>query len=231
LKYDHTFWARWLEAIGMTEEVRRIVHRVAAVGMILVSIVHLGYLMGRRGREQLGHMTPRILDLHELRQNLAYHLGRRPTPPAFSRFRYIEKAEYWALLWGTMVMVATGLVLWFPDQLRGPSWLVRVAEAVHLYEAWLAFLAIVVWHFFFVMLRPGTFPLSFTVFTGRMEPEELEHEHPQEFHGLAPRRLHRPPPGTPEPTTAAESSAPSAQDGGGETAPLPRAGHEPGPRS
>jgi len=115
-------------------------------------------------------------------QNVGYHLGRTSTRPAFTRFRYIEKAEYWALVWGTIVMVATGLILWFPDRIAGgPTWLVRVAESIHLYEAWLAFLAIVVWHLFFVMFRPGTFPVSFTVFTGRMEPTELQHEHPEEY--------------------------------------------------
>ena len=64
---------------------------------------------------------------------------------------------------------------------RFSRWTVRVAEAIHLYEAWLALLAIVVWHLFFVMFRPGTFPVSFTVFTGRMEPSELQHEHPEEY--------------------------------------------------
>ena len=194
LKYDHTFWARWLEAIGMDESVRRLVHRLAGVGLIVASFYHVIYLCTRRGREQLGHMTPRLRDVREVGHNLAYHLGRTPVRPAFSRFRYIEKAEYWALLWGTVVMVVSGLILWFPDRLTGPSWLFRVAEAVHLYEAWLALLAIVVWHFFFVMLRPGIFPGSFTVLDGRMEPEELEREHPEEYWTHYRKRLRRPAP-------------------------------------
>jgi cytochrome b subunit of formate dehydrogenase len=107
-------------------------------------------------------------------------LGRMVRRPDFGRFRYIEKAEYWALVWGTVVMVATGLLLWFPETLAGPSWLVRVAENIHLYEAWLAFLAIVVWHLFYVLMRPGI-PGTFTALTGRMDPEELAHEHPEEY--------------------------------------------------
>ncbi len=191
LKYPDVFWARALGAIGMDESVRRIVHRIAGVAMTVASLYHVVYLTSRRGREQLGYMLPRLRDATQALQNVAYHLGRTPTRPAFERFRYIEKAEYWALVWGTIVMVVTGLILWFPDRLSGPSWMVRVAEAIHLYEAWLALLAIVVWHLFFVMFRPGTFPVSFTVITGRMEPEELEHEHPEEYRRAYPRALSR----------------------------------------
>jgi cytochrome b subunit of formate dehydrogenase len=198
LKYDQTFWARWLEAIGMSEGVRRVVHRSAAVGMILGAGYHLVYLGTRRGREQIRYMLPRGRDVRELAQNISFHLGRTGVRPAFARFRYIEKAEYWALIWGTAIMAVTGLVLWFPDQLRGPTWFLRVAEAIHLYEAWLALLAVVVWHFFFVMLRPGTFPVSFTFLTGRMEPEELAREHPEEYRTQYQRSIPesemRPPP-------------------------------------
>jgi cytochrome b subunit of formate dehydrogenase len=215
LKYPDTFWARGLSAVGMDEGVRRVVHRIAAAGMILVSLYHVGYLMTARGREQLRHMVPQVRDVREFGAHMAHQLGRTAVPPAFGRFRYIEKAEYWALVWGTAVMVGTGLILWFPERLDGPRWLVRVAEAVHLYEAWLALLAIVVWHLFFVMLRPGTFPLSFTVISGRMDPEELEHEHPEEYRTLYHRALRRPPPGTPVP----ESMGAEPADKGAEPEP------------
>lgn len=211
LKYPDVFWARALGALGMDEGVRRILHRSAGVAMILASLYHIVYLATSRGREQLTHMLPRTRDAREALQNVTYHLGRATTRPAFARFRYIEKAEYWALVWGTIVMVVTGLVLWFPDRIAGPSWLVRVAEAIHLYEAWLAFLAIVVWHLFFVMFRPGTFPLSFTVITGRMEPDELRHEHPEEYrrtYQAALRRSRVEPTGSAlEPSVAPEDDA------------------------
>lgn len=180
LKYRESSWVQALGAIGFDEELRRILHRIVAVVFVALSLVHAAYLFTRRGREQLGHMRPQMRDLREAVGNIAYHLGRADAPPRFGRFRYIEKAEYWALVWGTVVMVATGFLLWFPETLRGPAWLVRVSEAIHFYEAWLAFLAIVVWHLFFVLVRPGvrgTFP----AWTGRMEPEHLQHEHPEEY--------------------------------------------------
>ena len=180
LRYPDDQWVRALAAMGFTEGVRRVVHRVAAVGMIAASFFHLYYMFTRRGREQMRHMAPVMRDVHEAIQNVRFYLGQAAAPPRFTRFRYIEKAEYWALIWGTAVMAITGLILWFPSQLQGPNWLVRVAEAIHLYEAWLAFLAIVVWHLFFVVVRPGI-PGAFTAITGKMDPEELAHEHPEDY--------------------------------------------------
>jgi predicted CXXCH cytochrome family protein len=180
LKYRDSSWVQVLGAVGFDEELRRLVHRIAAVVFVALSLVHGIYLGTRRGREQLRHIRPEMRDLREAVANVAYHLGRAAAPPRFGRFRYIEKAEYWALVWGTVVMVATGFILWFPETLRGPEWLVRVSEAIHLYEAWLAFLAIVVWHFFFVLVRPGVRG-TFTAWTGRMEPDHLQHEHPEEY--------------------------------------------------
>lgn len=180
LRYPEMSWARALSDLGLDEEARRLVHRVSAVAMLVVSLYHAVYLFTRRGREQLGHMRPQIRDFGDLRDNMLFNLGRRLRRPDFTRFRYIEKAEYWALVWGTVIMALTGFMLWFPERLTGASWHVRVAEAVHFYEAWLAFLAILVWHLFYVLLRPGITG-SFTALTGRMDPEELAHEHPAEF--------------------------------------------------
>jgi cytochrome b subunit of formate dehydrogenase len=180
LRYPDALWARGLAALGLDEPARRILHRIAAVGFIAIGLVHLGYLFTGRGREQLRYLRPQARDVREAIDNMLHQLGRRASAPRFGRFRYIEKAEYWALVWGTAVMVVTGLVLWFPDRISGPNWLVRVSEAIHLYEAWLAFLAIVVWHLFFVLFRPGLHG-AFTAITGKMDLDELAEEHPEEY--------------------------------------------------
>lgn len=184
LKYGDAMWARPLAWVGIDEPVRRIVHRSAGLVMILGSIYHLVYLVTRRGREQMRSMAPTATDGRHVIANMAHKLGFSKHEPRFKRFTYMEKAEYWALMWGTAVMVITGLVLWFPDRLQGPSWLVRVSETIHLYEAWLAMLAIIVWHFFYVMFRPGVFPVSFTMMDGKMQLEELRHEHRAEYDSL-----------------------------------------------
>ena len=91
----------------------------------------------------------------------------------------MEKAEYWALVWGTIVMAFTGFVLWFPTSFTAflPAWIIIAAETIHLYEAWLASLAIAVFHFFFVIGHPEQYPMSFTWLTGEMTTSEVKEHH------------------------------------------------------
>jgi len=95
----------------------------------------------------------------------------------------MEKAEYWALVWGTVVMMLTGFVLWFEEWALGfmPLWLWEVFHVVHRMEAILAALAILVWHFYYVMINPDEAPLSLTWITGRMTHHELARAHPEEL--------------------------------------------------
>jgi len=124
-------------------------------------------------------MFPKLSDIKEALQSVLYYLGRRKEPAAFGMFDYTQKAEYWALIWGTFVMAATGFVLWFPTQATQwlPAWSVRVAEVIHFYEAILAVSAIFIWHFFFVIIRKDVYPMSFTWINGRMPMSEWRHHH------------------------------------------------------
>jgi cytochrome b subunit of formate dehydrogenase len=110
-------------------------------------------------------------------------VGLRATAPKFDRFSYIEKAEYWALVWGTVVMTATGVVLWFENQSMQwlNKWLLDLATIVHYYEAWLAFLAILVWHIYQNVLNPDVYPMNWTWISGRISDEQLRHEHGAEW--------------------------------------------------
>lgn len=79
---------------------------------------------------------------------------------ALERPRYIEKIEYLAFLWGTLVMAATGFTLWFNDlALRYlPKWVSDAATALHFYEAVLATCAILIWHTYTVVFDPMFIP-------------------------------------------------------------------------
>ena len=89
-------------------------------------------------------------DASDFGGNVRYHLGCKFTKPTFRRFTYAEKVEYWALIWGTILMAVTGIMLWAKVLVGNhlPRWWLDVATAVHFYEAVLATLAIVVWHFY-----------------------------------------------------------------------------------
>jgi len=173
-------------------ELRGVVHRIAGVVLVGASLYHL-YYMGwtRRGREFLRDIRPCPNDLADIRAALAYYLGRTTVRPRFGRFSYIEKSEYWALVWGTTVMALTGVILWFQSPfialLSKLGW--DVAHTVHFYEAVLATLAILVWHVYFVIFNPDVYPMNLAWFTGRISEAEMEDEHPLELEAIRRQAL------------------------------------------
>ncbi len=104
----------------------------------------------------------------EIILNLGYNMGLVSRKPRLSHHNYIAKMEYWALVWGTVVMVVTGVVLWANNwSLRFlPLWSIDAATAIHFYEAVLATLAILVWHFYAVIFDPDVYPLETAFLTG-----------------------------------------------------------------
>ncbi|MFI5370005.1 MAG: cytochrome b/b6 domain-containing protein [Candidatus Eisenbacteria bacterium] len=179
LKFPEAWPFAWFARLESGYAWRGIIHRVAAVVMVAVSLFHVGYLATRRGRVLLQDLLPRPQDAVDLFQNLLYLSGLRATPARFERFGYIEKAEYWALIWGTIVMTVTGGILWFENSsLRElPKWAMDLATLVHYYEAWLAFLAIVVWHLYQNIANPDVYPMNWTWLTGRISDTQMQHEH------------------------------------------------------
>jgi formate dehydrogenase gamma subunit len=183
LRFPDAWWAE-LIGLGGREVVRATLHRALAVVLIAVSVYHVAWvLITRRGRLALRDLVPRGRDIVEFAQNMAYHLRLRRDRPAFGAYDYTQKAEYWALVWGTWIMALTGFVLWIPTIATSwlPAWTVRVAEVVHFYEAILAVSAIVVWHFFYVIFLPGEYPMSTIWLTGRQSAKEWKEMHRGEF--------------------------------------------------
>lgn len=183
LRFPNTWWVVGLTDLGMTEELRRNIHRVMAGLLVGASIYHIFYLVAlERGRMLIRSMFPKFSDVKEAIQNVSYHLGLTKNPPVFAMYDYTQKAEYWALIWGTVVMSLTGVILMFPEFTTQffPAWLVRVSETIHYYEAILAVSAIIIWHFFYVILLPREYPMSWTWINGRMPIEDWEHHHGRE---------------------------------------------------
>jgi cytochrome b subunit of formate dehydrogenase len=111
-----------------------------------------------------------------------YLAGFTRQKPQIGRFGYAEKMEYWAVVWGTLIMGATGLAIWFKIDVTQhlPRWVVTVATTIHYYEAVLACLAIIVWHFYHVIFDPEVYPLNTACLDGRISEEFQAHEHPLE---------------------------------------------------
>ena len=180
LKFPDSFLAKLL---GSSEPFRRWTHRVAGIVMLLVGAYHLIYLLTTRdGRKLLADLFPVKKDLADVIQAVRYLTGLSPDKPKIGRFGYAEKMEYWAVVWGTLIMGVTGLAIWFKIDVTQhlPRWVVTVATTIHYYEAVLACLAIIVWHFYGVIFDPEVYPLNTACLDGRISEELQAHEHPLE---------------------------------------------------
>jgi len=200
------------------EPLRATVHRAAAVVFVGLAFYHVGYLaLTRRGREQARAILPRIRsmtglaccigacmrmgpprpdDWRELVATVKYNLGLSAERPRYGRYTYWERLEYWGVVWGGFVMATTGLALWLtvPYLNRFPYWSLELWRIVHLYEASLAVLFIVVSHIYFVAVNPAVFPLNRAMTRGTLTAAEMEREHPQELEGLGGPAERRPTP-------------------------------------
>jgi hypothetical protein len=152
------------------------------VVMIGASVYHLVYaFLTRDGRKLILGLLPEPRDATDVVSVLRYYLGLGGAKPEFKRFTYAEKAEYWALVWGVIVMAVTGVMLWAKMSVSNflPRWWLDVATAIHFYEAILASLAILVWHFYQVFFDPDVYPMNWAWYDGKVSLH-----HYQEDHGL-----------------------------------------------
>jgi cytochrome b subunit of formate dehydrogenase len=184
LLFSEAAWARALAMVFGGFAGAGIVHRVMGATLLAAVTWHVADICWRafvRGETGLlwgpTSMMPQPRDFVQFAQQMKWFAGRGPTP-RFEHFTYWEKFDYWAVLWGTGIMGAAGLVLWFPEQASHvlPGWMFNVALFVHGAEAVLAIGFIFVVHFFNGHLRPGKFPMDLVIFTGSVPDQELRHE-------------------------------------------------------
>ena len=182
LKFPDSWLAR---ALGSSEPFRRWTHRIAGIVLLLVGLWHLIYLLSSKdGRRLVCDLFPVKKDMADVWAQIRYLLGWSTEKPKTGRFGYAEKLEYWAVIWGTIIMGVTGLAIWFKlDVTRFlPRWAVDVALTIHYYEAVLACLAIIVWHFYHVIFDPDVYPLNPACWDGHVSEEWQKHEHPLNNH-------------------------------------------------
>ncbi len=185
LKYPDS-WLAW--ALGANEAIRRWSHRIAGVVLLFAGLFHIGYLFAtREGRQLLFDLFPRVQDVRDFFTNCRFLTSRGRPKPKFGRFGYVEKAEYWAVVWGTIIMGVTGLMIWLKIDVTRylPRWAVDVATTIHYYEAILACLAIVVWHFYHVIFDPDVYPINWAWWDGNVDAHWYEEEHPLDTAALA----------------------------------------------
>ncbi len=191
LKFSYMSWAQGLSTALGGFAAMGYLHRIGAVTLVIVFGIHLARVFRRKKREGLtwGRIlqgpdtilfTPR--DLKEVVQSIRWFFGIGPRP-RYGRYTYWEKFDYFAVLWGVVIIGTTGLILWFPTLFTRvlPGWSVNVATIIHSDEALLAVGFIFTIHFFNTHFRPDKFPMDPVIFTGRVPLAELRYDKPDEY--------------------------------------------------
>jgi len=163
--FGHNGWLRW----G---------HRGTGLVFSALALYHLYYLFfTKKGRWQLAALSIKTEDFVQFFQTFQYYFGQRKNKPEIGLYSYVQKLEYWALLWGSLVMVLTGALMfsevWFFSYF--PKWLYDVVRTVHAYEAILACVTIIIWHGYFVIFDPDVYPGNFSWLHGH-HPVKKDHE-------------------------------------------------------
>jgi formate dehydrogenase subunit gamma len=198
LKFFTSGWAIFImDALGGPENAREL-HHLGALGLIFVGIFHLGYIVfSKSGRTDFKLLIPTKKDFLDFFNQIKYFFGRSKVKAKFGRFSFIEKFDYWAVYWGFVIMIGSGLVMWifqgsFHPSIFGninipffqgavDSYIHAISRELHSDEALLATLAIIIWHFYNVHFNPDKFPGSNVWLTGKMSKHEMEEEHPIEL--------------------------------------------------
>ncbi len=185
-------WATWMILTMGGIETVRIIHRVAATVLMLGAIYHGGIttykVFVRRVRLT---MLPGWQDVKDAFQAFAYNLGLYKHEPRMGQYNFAEKAEYWAVIWGSAVMIMTGFMLWNPitTTLFLPGEIIPAAKAAHGGEALLAVLSIITWHVYHVHVKR----FNKSMFTGYLAREAMEEEHILELERIEAGRRQIPP--------------------------------------
>jgi len=186
LKFPEAGWVK-LMAMNGNGLFRAWLHRISAVVIMFATGLHLVHLiLVKRDRIIIWELLPNWQDAKDILNMLRYNLGLTSVRPTFGMFGYAEKMEYWAYMWGTIVMAVTGVMLWAKDWSMHyfPIWVLDAATAAHWYEAILASLSILVWHWYLVIFDPDVYPMDLAWLTGKASADHMRETRPEYYRQL-----------------------------------------------
>ena len=184
IKFPNSSISKFMMSIMGGISTQGILHRIGAVLLIGFYVFHTLYtIFNKDGRRDFVHLLPKPKDIRDVVQMIKYFFGFAREKPKFDRFSYIEKFDYWAVYWGGIVMVGSGLIMWFHNiaLMYFPKYVYDIAREAHSDEALLATLTIVIWHFYNVHFNPSRFPGSLVWWHGKLTKEQMLDEHPLEY--------------------------------------------------
>lgn len=186
-KFHEYHVSQWIVMTLGGIDTTRLIHRYSGVALAVLTINHI--LVASYGIMLLKWQPSMIIHLKDFRDaidNIRYYLGLSDHPARCDRFDYKQKFEYWGVVVGGMLMIATGAALWFPTLVTKflPGQFIPVAKALHTNEAFLAFLVIIIWHIYNAIFSPEVLPIDTVIFTGKIPRHRMIHEHPLEYERL-----------------------------------------------
>lgn len=170
---------------------RGMIHRVAALGLTAVLAWHFVYVVFTdAGHRELMRLLPRAKDLRDFVSQLKMNLGLASAAPSLDRYGYREKFQYWSVAILTIMMIATGFLLWFGSEAMRlfPKFVLDLIRIFHGSEATFALVAIFLWHVYNVHLAPGRVTGWETAITGRVALESVKRRHPAELERILKER-------------------------------------------
>jgi len=192
LHFSDLWWSYYITSLFGGTDAARLIHRIAAITMVLTSIYHLGTVIGgslykilKKQFDIKRTQIPIKKDLDDLVHDIKYFLGREQYRPKMGKFMYKQKLHYLAILWGSFVLIAAGSTLLYPETMAelwpNPAFFQDLARLMHADEAIMALTVVVFWHWSNVHLVPGRFPLQWSFITGKITREHQIEEHFLEY--------------------------------------------------
>jgi cytochrome b subunit of formate dehydrogenase len=206
--FSDVFWAPVVIAFFGGIDTARLIHRIAGFTMMFAAAYHIITIVGGTLRKIFNHefdykrtQIPRLKDFYDLIHDLKYFIGIEPYRPKMEKFMYKQKLHYLAIIWGSLVLIAAGSALLFPDVMARlipgtlgkllpqgvigeesySAFFQSLARLMHADEAVMALIVVAFWHWSNVHLVPGRFPMQWTYLTGRITREHQIEEHFLEY--------------------------------------------------
>jgi formate dehydrogenase subunit gamma len=181
LKYSTWAISGWW--IGMWHGVAnvRAVHHWAAWVMIAACSYHLMYLLVSRPFSTA--MLPKFSDIGDFIQDMKHTFHLSEEAPQFDRYSYRNKAAYWLVYPGALIMIVSGFILLYPTQITThvAGWTLPLSLMIHSDAAVLAVGWILCVHMYFAHFSRHTLPFDKSVVTGRVPVERYREEFPLEY--------------------------------------------------
>jgi formate dehydrogenase gamma subunit len=185
-KYRAAEWSQYLLSTPERLEFIQTIHHIAALILLAETIYHLGRGLIRLSQRRLnGAMLPTWQDVRDAFAMLRYLLFLDRKKPSFGKFSFEQKFTYWFFIFGTLIMIGSGLVIWFPVIFTRilPGGIIPAAKLAHSAEAIAAAIFVLMWHSYHVHVER----LNLSIFTGRLSEREMHEYHQREYERLTPQ--------------------------------------------